>query len=110
MTDIVIVNNTKISTADNVTNIYTSPGSSSGTIVTAFTVSNSSAASASYKVYIVDATGVVGDPVSPQKIVVKDRFDSVPAIVNQVVPSGGSIRAENSTGDALNFFATGREQ
>lgn len=110
MTDSVIINNTKISAPDVVTTLFTSSTAGQGTIITAFTVTNNSAASASYKAYIVDSAGVVGDAVVPQKIVVRDRFDSAPSIVNQVVPAGGSIRAQNSTGDALNFYATGRNQ
>jgi hypothetical protein len=110
MVDSVLINNTKISAADTVTNVYTSPAAGSGTIITAFTVSNSSASSASYKAYIVDSGGVVGAPVIPLQIVVKDKSDSGPAIVNQVVPASGTIRVENSTGDALNFYATGRAQ
>lgn len=110
MADSVLINNTKISAADTVASLFTSPLSGAGTIITAFTVSNNSAASASYKAYIVDAAGVVGDAIVPQKIVVRDRFDSAPSIVNQVVPGGGTIRAENSTGNALSFYATGRNQ
>jgi len=110
MADSVIINNTKITAVDTITTLYTSPVSGAGTIITAFTVSNNSSASVSYKAYILDATGSAVEAIVPQKIVVKDRFDSAPSIINQVVPSGGAIRAENSTGDALNFFATGREQ
>ena len=44
------------------------------------------------------------------KIVVIDKFDSAPSMINQVVPAGGTIRAENSAGDSLSFYATGREQ
>ena len=110
MDDSVLINNTKISAADTVTIVYTSPSAGAGTIITAFTASNNSAASASYKAYIVDLTAVVGDPVIPLQIVVKDKTDSGAPIVNQVVPAGGTIRVENSTGDALNFYATGRAQ
>lgn len=110
MSDSVIINNSKIAVADVITTLYTSPSGGAGTIVTAFTVSNSSGASASYKAYIYDQSGAVVDPVIPLKIVVRDRFDVGASIVNQVVPAGGTIRAENSTGDALNFYATGREQ
>jgi hypothetical protein len=108
--DAPIISNTKISAPDVITTLYTSPSSGGGTIVTAFTVSNNSTASAYYKAYIYDSTGAVVDPVIPLKIVVRDRFDVGASIVNQVVPAGGTIRAENSTGDALNFYATGREQ
>lgn len=116
MADSVLINNVKISAADTITALFTSPSTGGGTIITAFTVANNSLSSASYKLYIVapndviDLVDIEGSAISPMKIVVKDRFDSAPGIVNQVVPSGGTIRAENSTGDALNFYATGRNQ
>lgn len=110
MADIPIINNTKISSADTITTLYTAPVSGAGVVVTAFTASNNSAASASYKAYIYDVSETVVDAIVPQKIVVRDRFDSAPSMINQIVPAGGSIRAENSTADALSFYATGRPQ
>jgi len=110
MVDTVLVDNTTVSDPDLVTQVYSSPTTGAGTLITAFTATNISPASVSYKAYIVDKTGVVGGPVIPQKIVVKDRFDSGPSIVNHVIPAGGSLRLENSTGDGISFFVTGREQ
>ena len=100
----------QIDSADTITTIYTSPSTGLGTIVNALTVSNNSTASASYKAYIYDSTGSTVGAVSPQKIVVRDRFDSAPAIVNQVIPAGGTLRADNSTASALDFHLTGVEQ
>lgn len=110
MPDSVLILNATISAPDVITQLYTAPTSGQGAIVTAFTVSNDSEASASYKAYIYDQTGSLVASVVPQKIVVRDGFDTAPSMVNQVIPAGGSIRAENSTGDALNFYASGREQ
>ena len=110
MTDKAIIINTVIALPDVITQLYLSPASGAGTIVTAFTATNDSGASASYKAYIYNSSGSVVNTVIPMTIIVKDRFHSGPSIVNQVVPAGGTIRAENSTGDALNFYATGREQ
>ena len=73
-----------------------------------FTVSNNYTASASYKAYIYDADDVTVGAVSPMKIVVRDRFDSSPALVNQVIPAGGSLKVESSALDALYFTVTGR--
>jgi hypothetical protein len=110
MPDSVLVSNTTITAPDVITTLYTAPTGGQGTIITAFTASNNSEASASYKAYIYDQTGSLVAAVVPMKIVVRDRFDTAPSMVNQVVPAGGSIRAENSTGDAINFYASGREQ
>lgn len=110
MANTLLIDNQVIGTADTVETLYTSPAAGAGTLITAFTVSNNSLASASYKAYI-HGSGVESvDAVVPLKIVVRDRFDSGPSIVNQVVPAGGTIRAENSTAGALSFYATGIEQ
>ena len=108
--DIVLINNTKISAPDVITILYTSPTGGGGTIVTAFTASNDSATGQSYKGYIYDVSGALVGSVIPFTVIARDRFHSGPSMVNQVVPAGGTIRIENSTGDGLNFYATGREQ
>jgi hypothetical protein len=110
MTDTVLILNATIAAPDVITTLFTAATSGQGAIVTAFTASNNSGASASYKAYIYDQTGSLVAAVVPMKIVVRDRFDTAPSMVNQVVPAGGSIRVENSTGDALSFYASGREQ
>ncbi len=106
MVDSVLFLNIKVPSVDTVTTVYTSPAASQGTRITALTAANSSTASVSYKVYIYDAAAT-GDPVSPLKIIVKDRFDSAPSVVNQVVPAGGTLRIENSASNSLSFTATG---
>lgn len=110
MVDQVIVNNAKLAAADTIEIVYTSPSSGAGTVISAFTASNSFTTSVSYKAYIFDASGSTVDPVVPLKIVVKDRFDSAPGIVGQVIPAGGTLRIENSTANSLSFFATGLPQ
>jgi len=110
MADTPIINNAKISSSNTITALYTSPSGGAGTIITAFTVSNNSGINASYKAYIFDSSGSAVDAIIPFKIVIRDRFDSGASIVNQVVPPGGTIRAENNTANSLSFYATGREQ
>ena len=110
MAERALIINTKIATADTVTKLYDSPSGGSGTVISALTVTNDSAASVSYKIYIVDSDGIVGDPIVPQTIVVKDRSSPAATAVNQTVPSGGSLRAENSTANALAFYMSGLEQ
>lgn len=106
MADIVILRNFKVSTVDTIERVFTAP--SGGVIISAFTASNDSPSSVTYKAYIYDSLGIAVDPIIPQKIVVKDRYDLGPSIVNQVIPSGGTLRIENSAGDSLNFNAAGR--
>ncbi len=95
---------------DEITILYTSPETSDGTVIRSFTVSNNSTASVSYKAYIYDSGGVTVGAIVPMKIVVKDKFDSATSAVNQTIPAGGTLRAENSTASALNFYMSGLEQ
>ena len=110
MADTVIISNTTISAIDSVTVLYTASAAGLGTVINAFTATNSSASSVTYKAYIYDITGSVVSAVIPQTIVVKDRFHAGASIVNQVVPAGGTIRVENSAANGLNFYCSGREQ
>ena len=107
MTDQVLVANKTISSADSIEILFASPVSGLGTTIKAMTVTNNSAASASYKAYIYNQDGVAVGAIVPQTIIVKDRFDSARGVVNQIVPTGGTLRAENSTGGAFNFYITG---
>ena len=100
----------KVNSVDTITTIYTAPSGGPDTIVNALSVRNNSTASATYKAYIYNSGGVTVGAVSPQKIVVRDRFDSCPALVNQAIPAGGSLRVENSTANALDFHLTGVPQ
>ena len=110
MTDTALVSNAKISSADTVEPLYTSPSGGKGTIITAFTATNCIGTGVSYKAYIVTSSGSADCAIIPFTIVGKDRFHSGPSIVNQVVPAGSSIQAENSTSDGLAFTISGREQ
>lgn len=107
--DIPLITNATISAAGVITQLYLAPAGD-GVIVTAFTASNDSTASASYKAYIYDATGAAVRSVIPFTIVNRDRYHSGASLVNQVIPGGWTLRVENSTGDAFNFYATGRTQ
>ena len=110
MAESALIVNVKIPTADTVEILYTSPPSGSGTVISALSVINNSSASASYKVYIVGQTDDIGAPVVPQTIVVKDKASAAPTAVNQTIPAGGTLRAENSTANALSFYMSGLKQ
>lgn len=77
------------------------------TKITAFSVSNSTGASVSYKAYITETLGESVDPIQPQTIVVKDRADPAFFMIGQKIPKGGNLEVESSTGDSLNFYVTG---
>jgi len=110
MTEKTLIANDTVGTVDTITTLYTSPSSGLGTVIRALTVSNNSLTSASYKAYIYDSSGSAVAAIAPLKIIVRDRFDSAASAVNQVIPAGGTLRAENSTANALSFFMSGLEQ
>ena len=110
MADTALVSNARISSVDTVTTLYTAPADGNGAVITAFTATNCITAGVSFKAYIISSGGSVGCPVIPFTIVGKDKGNPGSLIVNQVVPAGGTIRAENSTANGLNFYITGEEQ
>ena len=112
MADLTMVNSVENTLPDTIESFYTaveSGNAGSGARITAFTATNNSSASASYKGYIYDASGDLIEAVIPQKIVVKDRFDLGPSIITHLIPPGGSLRMESSTADSITFRVTGKE-
>lgn len=95
---------------DTVTELYESPATGAGTVISAFTVTNNTASSASFKAYIYGSTGDALLAIAPMTVVVPDAFSATPSAVNHVVPPGGTIRAENSAADSLVFNISGRQQ
>lgn len=108
MADVVMVSNQRNSAFDTIEEFFTAAASGAGARINAFTATNDTAASVSYKAYIVDATGILR-AVIPQKIIVPDRFDLGPSVVSQIIPAGGSLRMESSTAESINFYVTGKE-
>ena len=109
MAEQVLVNSAQNAAADAIQIFYTSPSSGSGTRVTAFTATNDTSSSKTYKGYIYDASGVAKVAVIPQKIIVPDRFDLGAPIVGQLIPPGGTLRMESSDATSIAFRVTGNE-
>ena len=104
-----LVNSVSSSLANTIQSFYTSPATGGGTIISAFTATNNTGANASYKAYIFDATGTLKGAVLPLKVVIRNRFDPGNAIVNQVIPQGGTLRMETNIVGAIDFRVTGNE-
>lgn len=107
MADSILVFNFENSAPDTIQIAYTSPQNSNGARIKAFTASNDSQTSVSYKAYIYNSAGVPVKSVIPMTIVVRDRADNGASCIGQVIPSGGSLRIESSTANALNFYVSG---
>ena len=109
MAEAILVNSAQNVTADSIQTFYTSPSSGSGTRVTAFTATNDTGSSKTYKGYIFDSIGDVKVAVIPQKIIVPDRFDLGPSMIGQLIPPGGTLRMESSDALSIAFRVTGNE-
>lgn len=109
MTDIVLVLNEQSLIADTVESFYTAPVSGEGTIIKSFTATNDTGVNRSYKAYIFGPTGTP-DAVVPFKVVIRNRFDSAPGLIGQVIPAGGSLRMESSLTNSISWYVTGKEQ
>mgnify|MGYP000101618853 CR=1 FL=1 len=109
MAEGILVNSAQNTVADSIQLFYTSPTTGSGTRVTAFTATNDTASSKTYKGYIYDASGSALTAVIPQKIIVPDRFDLGPSMIGQLIPPGGTLRMESSDALSIAFRVTGNE-
>lgn len=110
MAETTLVSNAQNTEPDTIENFYNSPSNGSGTSILAFTASNDTLASVSYKAYIFDSSGDLVKAIIPQKIVVRDRFDLGVSAITHRVPAGGSLRMESSTALSLAFTVTGDPQ
>lgn len=107
MATLQIIDNLTISATDTPQSLYTASTRKS-VVIEAFTAANNSSVNASYKAYIVSASGTV-QPQIPFKVVVWGENDLGIGIVNQVIPAGGSLMLEVSALNSIYFTATGRE-
>jgi len=91
--------------------MYTSPSNSSagGTLIKAFTASNITGINASYVAYIVGTSGDTSQPDIPFQVVTRFKSDLAAAIVNQIIPKGGTLRVETSAAGAITFRVSGIE-
>ena len=109
MAEATLIFNQKSAVADTVETFYTSPPGGLGTRITAFTATNNTVSSKTYKAYIYNSAGALVSAIIGQTIVVPDKSDFGAPIVNQLMPAGGTIRVESSDADSLNFYASGIE-
>ena len=101
-----IVDNFVNTIADTVQTAFTA--GTSPVVIEAFTATNNSTVNASYKAYIVTASGVQ-QPQIPFKVVVWGELDLGIGLANQVIPAGGSLRVEASAINSIYFTVSGRE-
>lgn len=105
----VLVNGAQNTLADTVQSFYTSDPSGSGTIVTAFTATNNTAANRTYRAYIYASGATTSEAVTPLRILIRNKFDPGNAIVNHLIPPGGTLRMESDATLSISFRVTGNQ-
>jgi hypothetical protein len=109
MATTVLVNSVQNSLSNTIQTFYTSPADGAGTVITAFTATNNTGSNRTYKAYIFASGATSVEAVTPLKIVIRNRFDPGNAIVNHVIPPGGTLRMETDLLDTIVYRVTGNE-
>lgn len=108
MAKIVMVDSQQNLAADTIETFFAAPSSGNGVAITAFTATNNTSSNKTYAAYIYRA-GSATERVVPLKILVRDRFDTAPSIVGQVMNPGDTLRMESSVGNSVVYRVTGSE-
>ena len=95
--------------ADTPQEIYESPDKSGGTIITAFTATNTVDVNRYYRAYITPKGDDIDNPQIKYRIVVWGEMDLGAGIDGQVIPPGGKLYVESSAPDSIYFTLSGRE-
>jgi hypothetical protein len=98
-------------TVTTVESLYTAPLSSAGVRVVAFTATNNGGTTETYNAFIVPQGG---SPDNTNKVVnakslAAAAVDTPAAALNHLIPNGGSLQVQVSTGTTIAFRATGIE-
>jgi len=90
--------------------VYTSPANGAGTRITAFTASNDTGTTETYTVFVTPSgTTASSNKIVPSNAVLGNDTDTHPDIINHLVPPGGTIVLQVSTGNTVAFRVTGIE-
>jgi hypothetical protein len=105
----VLVFNETSTEPDTIEVFYTASPGGQGAKIKAFTATNDTVTSQTYKAYIYSSAGGLVGSIVPLTEIARDRADFGPTAINQDIPAGGSLRVECSTIGGLNFYVTGNE-
>ena len=87
---------------------FTSPATSTGTLITAVVASNGTIADRSYQAYIVSDSSVGTTPQVPTRTVASKRTDVPAELAGQVIPTGGTLQFESNVAASITFTVSGR--
>ena len=111
-----LVNGVSITVAATPTALYSSPDTVSpingrGTIISAFTITNSSGASINYKCWVVPTGSSVGDAflLVPERIIKTLKTDVPYEVVSHFMPANSVLYVEASSANSANIRVSGVE-
>ena len=92
-----------------VTTLYSPASNTGGARITAFTVYNATATPTTYSVFIISNGGTAGAQfeIIYQATLAAGATDAVPAIINQLIPAGGSIAIQVANANTAAVRASG---
>ena len=103
--DSVLVDGVTTTTVNTLETIFTAV---EDTLIKAVAASNATLVNASFEMNIVPISGDITKPEIPLKIVIRLDSDPAAAVVNQVIPKGGTLRVATSAAGAIAFRVSGR--
>lgn len=110
-TQATLVNGVTITLAATPTLLYTSPSSDQGTIISAFTITNSGGASIQYKTWVVPTGSSVSDAflLVPSRILKTLKTDVPYEVVSHFMPPDSTLFVEADTALVANIRVSGVE-
>ena len=115
-TQATLVNGVSITVANTPTALYSSPDataptSGKGTVISAFTISNSSLTSVNYKCWVVPSGSSVSDAflLVPERVIKTLKTDVPYEVVSHLMPANSILYVECSSAAAVNVRVSGVE-
>jgi len=95
--------------ADTIEEIYKSPTSGSGSVITAFTATNATTQNRIQSVYIFGSDGVLTKKLIPDERLIRNKASFGGEIVNQALDPGETVRVESDLADSISWNVSGKE-
>lgn len=95
--------------ANTVENVYTSPVGGTGSVITAFTVTNATAVNRIHSAYIFGADGVLTKKMISDERLIRNKSSFGGEMVNHALNPGESIRVESDLAGSVSWNITGKE-
>ena len=110
-TQVTLVNGVSITVASTPVALYSSPSSGTGTIISAFTISNTSSGTVNYKCWVVPLGSIVGDEfvLVPSKAIKTLKSDVPYEVVSHFMPVSSVLYVQADAASAVSVRVSGVE-